>query len=217
MPELDGFQVIQTIRECERSSGGHLPVIALTARSRKEDRERCLAAGMDDFLAKPIQVPDLWAAIDRVMSKDEGGRRKDEKEKAPPSGSSFIPHPSSLGAVLHPSSLLDARVLLAACGGDAVILEKICQAFCAGLPDQIKAIQDASRHANTVQLREAAHKLCGMVSAFSTVAGGVASNIEDLAAQGQLEKARPLVEKLETMAQELIQVVDGLSLETLRH
>src|SRR5262249_49181336 len=54
MPELDGFQVIQAIRERERASGGHLPVIALTARSRKEDRERCLAAGMDDFLAKPI-------------------------------------------------------------------------------------------------------------------------------------------------------------------
>ena len=67
MPELDGFQVVQAIRERERTAGGHLPVIALTARSRKEDRERCLAAGMDDFLAKPIQAADLWAAIDRVM------------------------------------------------------------------------------------------------------------------------------------------------------
>ncbi len=213
MPELDGFQVIQAIRENERSSGGHLPVIALTARSRKEDRERCLAAGMDDFLAKPIQVPDLWAAIDRVMSKDEGGRMKDEKEKTPPSDSSFILPASSFPR----SSLLDARVLLAACGGDAVILEKICQAFRAGVPDHMKAVQDASREGDTVRLGEAAHKLCGMVSAFSTVAGGVASIIEDLAAQDQLEEARPLVEKLEIMAQELIQVVDGLSLETLQH
>src|SRR5262249_36226108 len=45
MPELDGFQVAQAVRERERTAGGHLPVIALTARSRKEDRERCLAAG----------------------------------------------------------------------------------------------------------------------------------------------------------------------------
>src|ERR1700692_3254350 len=67
MPELDGFQVVQAVRERERTAGGHLPVVALTARSRKEDRERCLAAGMDDFLAKPIQAADLWAAIDRVV------------------------------------------------------------------------------------------------------------------------------------------------------
>jgi hypothetical protein len=55
-----------------------------------------------------------------------------------------------------------------------------------------------------------------MVAAFSTVAGGVVSDIEDHAARDQLEEARPLVGQLETMAQELIGVVDGLSLETLR-
>ena len=55
MPELDGFQVVRAVREQEQSTEGHLPVIALTARSRKEDRERCLAAGMDDFLTKPIR------------------------------------------------------------------------------------------------------------------------------------------------------------------
>src|SRR5262249_3442312 len=50
MPELDGFGVVGAIRERERAAGGHLPVIALTARSRKEDRERCLAAGMNAFV-----------------------------------------------------------------------------------------------------------------------------------------------------------------------
>ncbi len=68
MPELDGFEVIRAIRQRERDSGSHLPVIALTARSRKEDREQCLAAGMDDFLAKPIQTDGLWAAIERVLA-----------------------------------------------------------------------------------------------------------------------------------------------------
>jgi PAS domain S-box-containing protein len=66
MPELDGFQVVRAVRQHERTAGGHLPVIALTARSRKEDRQRCLAAGMDDFLTKPIQAADLWGAIGRV-------------------------------------------------------------------------------------------------------------------------------------------------------
>jgi two-component system sensor histidine kinase/response regulator len=191
MPELDGFQVIQAIRERERSAGGHLPVIALTARSRQEDRERCLAAGMDDFLAKPIQAADLWVAIDRVVD----ARR-----------------PTDLGG----PGLLDPRVLLAACGGDAVILEKICQAFRARLPEHLTAVLDALRERDPLRLREAAHKLCGMVAAFSTVAGGVASDLEDYAAQGQLEEARPLVGQLETMAGELVRLASGLSLETLQ-
>src|SRR5205085_4794418 len=67
MPELDGFQVVRAIRERERSAGGHLPVIALTARARREDRQRCLAAGMDDYLAKPLRAAELFAAIERVI------------------------------------------------------------------------------------------------------------------------------------------------------
>ena len=55
-----------------------------------------------------------------------------------------------------------------------------------------------------------------MVAVFSTVAGGVASQLEDYAAQGQLEEARPLVEQLEPMIRELMRLADGLSLETLR-
>jgi len=67
MPELDGFQVVEVIRERERTAGGHLPVIALTARSQQEDRERCLRAGMDEYLTKPFKAADLWAAIDRAL------------------------------------------------------------------------------------------------------------------------------------------------------
>ena len=56
-----------------------------------------------------------------------------------------------------------------------------------------------------------------MVATFSTLAGGVASQLEDYAAQGQVEEARPLVEQLESMTQELMRLADGLSLETLQH
>src|SRR5262249_34841721 len=192
MPALDGVQVVQATRERGGPRGGHLPVAALTARSRKEDRLRCLAAGMDDFLAKPIQAADLWAAMDRALRKDEGGRMKDENEKKPASDSSFILHPSSFR-----EGLLDPRVLLAACGGDAAILEKICQTFRARMPDHRKAVQNALRDRDASRLREAAHKFAGMVSAFSTVAGGVASELEDLAAQGQLDEAGPLAGRLE--------------------
>jgi HPt (histidine-containing phosphotransfer) domain-containing protein len=105
---------------------------------------------------------------------------------------------------------------LAACGGDAAILDKICQAFRARLPDHLRAVQDALRDCDAPRLREAAHKLAGMAAAFSTAAGGVASELEDHAAQGQLEEARPLMARLETMAEELIRLVGGLSLEDLR-
>ncbi len=60
------------------------------------------------------------------------------------------------------------------------------------------------------------HKLCGMVAAFSSAAGGAASDLEDAAAQDRLEEARPLAGRLETMAQELMREVDVLSLESLR-
>ena len=65
MPELDGFGVARAIRDREKSTGRHLPVIAVTARARAEDRQRCIAAGMDGFIAKPIDAAELWKTIDR--------------------------------------------------------------------------------------------------------------------------------------------------------
>jgi HPt (histidine-containing phosphotransfer) domain-containing protein len=108
-------------------------------------------------------------------------------------------------------------VLWDVCGGDASILYKIGQAFRARLPDHLAAVQDALCEQDSHRLREAAHKLCGMMAAFSTVAGAVASDLEDHAARGQIEEARPLVKQLETMAEELMRLASGLSLETLRH
>ena len=164
-----------------------MAIIALTARSRQEDRERCLVAGMDDFLAKPIQPADLWTAMDRVA----GSR---------PQG----------------PALLAPQVLLACCGGDAATLEEICQTFRARLPDHLKAVRDALRDGDAPRLREAAHKFAGMVATFSTVAGDVASELEDHATEGQLDEAQPLAARLEAMAEELMQLAGWLSLDALR-
>jgi PAS domain S-box-containing protein len=202
MPELDGFGVVGAIRQRERATGRHLPIIALTARSRAEDRQRCLEAGMDDFLAKPVQVADLWAAIDRVMAERPG-----ESSAGP---AEAMPGRQEAG-------LVGPAVLLAACGGDDAILRKICQALQARLPEHVTAVEGALCDGDAPRLREAAHKLCGMVAAFSPVTAAVASDLEDQAADGRLEKCRPLVEELEGMARELIHQVDGLSVETLRH
>ena len=75
---------------------------------------------------------------------------------------------------------------------------------------------DALRDRDAPRLRQAAHKLCPLLLAFSTVAGNVASDLEDHAARDQLEEARPLVARLEAMTQDLMRLAAGLSLETLR-
>ena len=79
MPDMNGFEATGIIRQMERSSGTHLPIIAMTAHSMKGDDERCLAAGMDRYISKPIDVGQLFAAIDELISDSPGalaGRNK---------------------------------------------------------------------------------------------------------------------------------------------
>ncbi len=68
MPGIDGFEVVRAIRDHERATGAHLPVVALTARSRREDRDRCIAAGMDEFLSKPLQTKLMFETIERLTA-----------------------------------------------------------------------------------------------------------------------------------------------------
>jgi two-component system, sensor histidine kinase and response regulator len=68
MPIIDGFEATAAIRKRERDSGGHLPIIATTAHAMSGDRERCLAAGMDGYLSKPLNPKDVFATIDSVLS-----------------------------------------------------------------------------------------------------------------------------------------------------
>jgi CheY-like chemotaxis protein len=67
MPVLDGFEATAAIRNKERSSGGHLPIIAMTAHAMAGDLDRCLAAGMDGYISKPIKAKDVFATIERVL------------------------------------------------------------------------------------------------------------------------------------------------------
>ncbi len=68
MPEMDGLEATMMIRAREASAGAHVPIIALTAHAMKGDEERCLAAGMDGYVSKPIRVDDLVAEIERVIA-----------------------------------------------------------------------------------------------------------------------------------------------------
>jgi two-component system sensor histidine kinase/response regulator len=192
MPELDGFQVVQAVRARELTAGGHLSIIAATARSRKEDRERCLAAGMDDFLTKPIRRADLLAAIDRVVRR----RPRQEPQRPDP---------------------VDPAVLLAACGGDSIMLQKMRRSLHARIPEHLAALREALKDQEPSRVREAAHKSCGILSAFSTVAGDLAADLEDVAASEQLDKSAPILAQLETIVGELLERIDGISIDSLRH
>ena len=67
MPEMDGLEATQIIRERERRTGAHLPIIAVTAHVLPEDREKCRAAGMDDYVSKPIRFQTLAVTIEKLL------------------------------------------------------------------------------------------------------------------------------------------------------
>ncbi len=197
MPELDGFQVVRAVRERERSSGGHLPVIALTARSRPEDRERCLAAGMDDFLAKPVGPAELVAAIDRVAA----GRPASQ---------------ASLAPSMEPAVVVDPTTLLAACDDDPVLLDKLIRVFRNNLPGSLARVQEAIARQDPAHLRESAHQLCGLLSTFSPTAAQAAARLEAMGAGGELGEAASGFEALAELVERLGALLEGLPIDELR-
>jgi CheY-like chemotaxis protein/HPt (histidine-containing phosphotransfer) domain-containing protein len=183
MPELDGFQVIKALRQREQGTGRHLPVVGLTARTMKGDRERCLEAGMDDFLGKPIRRAELFAALERVLPDCHA---------------------------------LDAATLLTACDGDEELLARMIAVFRASTPDGLERVATAVRDRNADGLREAAHRLRGVVSAFSTTAAEAALRLEQAGADRQLDGTDAISASLADMIGELTQLLDKLTVGELR-
>lgn len=66
MPVMDGLEATRQIREREKQSGGHVPIIAMTANTSPQDRQMCLQAGMDDHIAKPVEINKLFTALQRI-------------------------------------------------------------------------------------------------------------------------------------------------------
>jgi PAS domain S-box-containing protein len=214
MPELDGFQVVAAQRQREQGTGRHLPVIALTARSADGERQRCLQAGMDDYLAKPVRAAELFAAIDRVVSGPS------PPPLSPPGGArgwgeEGVPRPTEPDAAA-PTGLLDPAALLAACDGDAELLRKMCRHFQTFVPGRLGEVSEALRDRDTVRLREAAHKLGGMVSSFSATAAEAAALLGRLGREGKIEEAVQTHSRLVEIVGRLISVLDTLSVEQLR-
>jgi HPt (histidine-containing phosphotransfer) domain-containing protein len=115
-----------------------------------------------------------------------------------------------------PASLLDARVLLAACDGNGVILTKIVETLRAHLPPELLRAEACLQRQDAEALREAAHRLAGMVSAVSTAAASVASKLEDQAALGDLTEAPELIQQLDEMIRDVLVEVEHTTIEHLQ-
>jgi CheY-like chemotaxis protein len=86
MPEMDGLEATELIRDREKGNGGHIPIVAMTAHAMKGDRERCLAAGMDNYVSKPITAEELCSVIENLAH-----RSQDKKKDGPPPSKHVTP------------------------------------------------------------------------------------------------------------------------------
>ena len=79
MPEMDGFEAAGKIREHEKNTGKHIPIIAMTAHALKGDEDRCIQAGMNGYVSKPIRTNELYAALEKTVKKEERSDLGDEE------------------------------------------------------------------------------------------------------------------------------------------
>jgi two-component system sensor histidine kinase/response regulator len=106
MPEMDGFEATNRIRQSEKGSGRHLPIVAMTAHAMTGDRERCLAAGMDDYISKPLKKEDILKILDTIP-------KSVSSSIAAPNGSASFQLPILADATLEAEVIFSRAQLLA--------------------------------------------------------------------------------------------------------
>jgi two-component system sensor histidine kinase/response regulator len=195
MPEMDGLEATAAIREKEKKTGDHLPIIALTAHAMKGDREKCLAAGTDDYLTKPIRTADLFAAVERL---------RNTKTDAIPEATAITNAPVT--------NTFDIDAALRHVEGDRDLLDEIVRIFAEQCPKIMYEIQNAIRAADLPVLERAAHSLKG--SASNLCAVGVtqcAAELEESARSGNSSRSREQFEALESEVGKLLRELEAFS------
>jgi len=188
MPRMSGIEATRAIREAEKATGAHVPIVAMTAHAMKGDRERCLQAGMDAYVSKPIQAAELFRAVEGLAVPH--GRQLDGSNKRP-------------GA-----SGLDMATLSARFGGDAKLVRRLVRVFLDDCPRMLSRIKKAAAAEEADALAEAAHGLKGAVSNFgATEVLGMARQLEAKARQHDLAAARRISQQLERAIPALVETL----------
>jgi PAS domain S-box-containing protein len=180
MPEMNGLEATEAIRQREQSSGRHIPIIALTAHAMPADRERCLAAGMDGYLAKPIDVEELIATVEAYAE-----------------GEQPAPAMAAPAAPMVTRPVFDEKAALANAGGDRELLIEVIGMFQSDYPAALRRLDRAVKSGDGEALRLAAHALKGVLATVGSPAGReVAMALEQVGRSGHVAAATELAATL---------------------
>ena len=197
MPELDGLGATQLIRQIENTRGGHVPIIALTAHAMSGDRERCLAAGMDEYVTKPIQPRELLEAIGRFT-------------KAPVSAEAI----ESIGIVESKPASFTVTCFRTRCHGNHSLARQVAGLFAEQTPRLLIEMRSALEENQSHVLERAAHTLKGSLGQIgATQAAELAFELEKAGRAGDLSDAAALLNRLEQKTTEVTAVLNDLIIE----
>lgn len=182
MPGMDGLEATRLIRKTGPEAAGRLPIVAMTAHAMPGDRERCLDAGMDGYLAKPIRLDTLIEEINRIMEIRASHARNRQEEQSSP----------------EMALVVDSAGALARVGGDEDLLAELAGLFLDEYPQLMGSIRNGVSTDNLTEARGAAHQLKGLLGQFGCDQGReIAFTLENAAKEGLVDAAQLGVEELE--------------------
>jgi len=193
MPEMGGFEAARHIREREASTGTHIPIIAMTAHALKGDRERCLEAGMDAYVSKPIQARLLFEAIEKLVP----APTPEPTPAAVVIVDEKLPTRVEVPKARANDKIFDREAALAMIDGDTELFGELVGLFMTESVELLNQIHGAIARRDAKLLERAAHSMKGSVAAFSAEsARRVAQTLETIGAQGDFDQAEAVANDL---------------------